>query len=210
MICIFNIDLPQLPIWAKKELLALCNTIEISESRALKWKSFFPTTYNLAAQEYGTEAVSQIPDALLNELKNIYGKFFMGGANIGVAASVSINGTPSVIPPHCDRVRRTAINYLLDLGGDQVTTTFYKQQRSTNDLSLSENVIYDAVEPLESVQIPRDVWHTFDPQRFHSVENITGRRHYLSLYPIFNPSFSDFCREYHDMIRPFEDCYQVV
>jgi hypothetical protein len=137
---------------------------------------------------------------MLEEIRDLYGKFFIGGIRIGLGVAVSLNGANSMTPPHCDRVRRTAINYLLRSGGDNVVTTIYNESRKNHDLSAGENLNYDQVTVSSQTIIPKKTWHTFNPQRFHSVENIVDRRYYFSLFLNYNLSFEDFLKDYQSLV----------
>lgn len=201
---ICKLDLPPLPEHIEHKMRDLCLRAQIGEARFEKWKKFYPN-YALAAHEYPSDTVPPIPIELLQEMNSIYAKFFDGGVGIVIGAVISPDGTEVVVPPHCDRLRRTGINYLLDLGGENVETTFYHEKRRVNDLSTSQNAFYEELNAAAKYRLAEKTWHAFDPQRFHSVEKIVSRRHYLSIYPIYNLGYEDFLEQYDDLvIEPYE------
>ena len=198
------LKLPPIPSDIGSVLFDLCQQIKCNESRLQRFINIYSAEsdrYQLAAQEYDTEMVPAIPDDVLTETRKLYSDVFKGGVLITIGMAESPNGLPSVTPPHCDRNRRVAINYLLNLGGDDVVTTFYHQTRKTNDLSRGENLLYQHVTELETHRIPSKQWHAFDPQRYHSVENITERRYYVSLIPTYNFPYQTLLTEYQHICQ---------
>lgn len=91
-------------------------------------------------------------------------------------------------PPHIDRGRCLAINYFLDLGGDEVRTSFYESTNSI-DPNQSQNFTYDEVKKYRagSVKFASNRWYAFEVNRCHSIENIIGTRYFLSIFFRKNP-----------------------
>lgn len=195
------LKLPPLPTDLRNSVAELCKQINYSNDRASRISSYYPGhNYSIAAQEYGTEQCPPVPRDIIEEFRKIYGDIFQGGIMVVIGGAKNVLGCPSVTPPHCDRLRRVAINYLLDLGGHDVITTVYHEKRRGHDLSAGENLPYDVLTPATRVILEKDKWHAFDPQHYHSVENITETRYYLSLHPIHNFTFDELLTQYSDLV----------
>lgn len=67
---------------------------------------------------------------------------------------------------HVDRYSNTKLSYYLNLGGDDVTSTFYRD-REGNQL-------------LEQTIIQNKKWYTFNAQVWHTVQNVTKLRYGIS------------------------------
>lgn len=68
--------------------------------------------------------------------------------------------------------RKFAINYILEPGGDNVITTFYK---NFSDVDCAVN-------------IPAKKWHYFDASKYHKVDNVTSTRISITLSIKQDPS----------------------
>lgn len=199
---IIFLDLPKVCDAVESALTELCNNIEISSNRYNRIQSYYTNTQFLpmAAQEYGTEMVPDLPVDIIEYVRTTYGAYFDGGVFATIARASNILGIPSVTPPHCDRHRQVAINYLLQTGGSSVTTTLYTETRKSNDLSTGENLDYNKVTAHSKTVLPLKKWHAFNAQRYHSVEDIEGDRFYFSLILHHNPSFGDFVNQHSNLI----------
>ena len=65
------------------------------------------------------------------------------------------------VPVHKDRGRTTAINYIIETGGDNVQTIWYEEDYTT---------------PTHHVVLPKKKWHELQVDLYHTVENIEERR----------------------------------
>lgn len=101
----------------------------------------------------------------------------------GCGISIFDNVGPA-LAPHVDASRNFTIQYLLDLGGDNVETVWYKEKgkdivrpdlRSNFDPSATINS-YDRVEEIDRVRLPLHKWGCLHANILHSVENVTGPR----------------------------------
>lgn len=198
---IVYLDLPPVPEDLKNAVKEVCEKITFSSDRLSRVKSYYSKDMPAAAQEYDTEQVPPLDKDIILEFRKIYGDIFTGGIVLALGAAKCLSDSPAVTPPHCDRIRRVAINMLLDTGGDRVVTTLYKQTRQGHDLSAGENLDYDKVDIIDQQVVPQDTWYAFDAQRYHSVENITSTRYYLSLSPLYNLEFSEFIKKYHYLVK---------
>lgn len=97
-----------------------------------------------------------------------------------IGIMVNDNKVSACLPPHIDRARALAINYYLELGGDNVTTAFYNISKPT-DVNSAHNVTYqEAGSPQETYVFSKN-WYAYNVNRCHSVENVTNKRIFLSL-----------------------------
>ena len=106
-------------------------------------------------------------------------------------AGVSISVPPdrTFQGPHCDLRRRYVLNYILDTGGENVRTQWWKEKgyplerlhevgpegksywvKDYNDLELIDDVVFSP-----------GIWVLLNPKILHSVENITGYRAFLTI-----------------------------
>jgi hypothetical protein len=99
------------------------------------------------------------------------------------------NNVPSTHIVHTDRLRLTALNYIIDTGGDNVMTSWYKEdgkelQRSkkiTGSQSDSGAVDYKNLRLLESVNLEKNNWYIINTRILHDVDNITATRKSISI-----------------------------
>lgn len=107
----------------------------------------------------------------------------------------------AVQPPHIDRGRALAINYYVELGGDNITTTFYDCVEDSSPTE-SKNFTYSEInnKKLGSVIFSNRHWYAFDVCRCHSIENIQTTRYFFSIYfkdyPPHLYRLSNFQQEY--------------
>lgn len=99
--------------------------------------------------------------------------------------SIRINtGRSKVHGAHCDFRRKWKLYYLLDRGGEQATTHFYRQKNHSivreeltdNDSTMLYVSDYSELEILESVQWPIGKWVCLNTMILHGVTGITGHR----------------------------------
>ena len=120
--------------------------------------------------------------AVNQQLVTEYQQFF-SKHTIKSGVSIMKNNTnkPTVCqPPHSDRGRKLAINYYIDLGGDQVETVFYNPQASTKETS-AVNFLYKDTGSVEHATIFPIGWYAYDVNRVHSVENLKTTRIFFSI-----------------------------
>jgi hypothetical protein len=202
-----KLTLPNLPHDIADSLLEISRTLQHSESDR-QWLSDYHegkiTVAGYAIPDVATAGgVNNTPmsDELVGALDAIYKKYFPNQTLYFVCNVMkNVVDSSSIFPPHCDRVRRTAINYVVDTGGDDVTTTFYEQVRLGDDFSKAANINYNDVTIAHREVLKEKTWYAFDTQRFHSVENITGSRFYLAILLGSNPGYSEFLQQYPELI----------
>ena len=90
----------------------------------------------------------------------------------------TIPGRPT-LGPHCDITRSVALIYLLQQGGDNPRTVFWKE-RGQDELirPLGHKVTdYSQLEEVASITLPVNTWMIINARLLHSVENIPlGRK----------------------------------
>lgn len=102
----------------------------------------------------------------------------------------SSNGTHIV---HSDIIRKYALNYILDVGGEDIATSWYKEinkplVRSKTKAGIQADtgsVDYSNLETLESVVFKPNIWYLLRTDILHDVSHISGVRKSITI------SFSD-------------------
>lgn len=193
------LNLPKLPIDVKTDLLDHYQQIFIDLSK-IKWMNrFHEHSISIAAQEAGNEN-TKMPKKLREKILSIYQPFFSDPIDIFTTRTKNLLNVASCTPPHCDRLRKLAINYIVRTGGNAVNLTLYNENRKNNDLTAAENCKYSEVTIKNSVVLPEERWHCYGVQRFHSVENIETERYLLSILLMNNPDFEEFTKNYRHLI----------
>lgn len=90
---------------------------------------------------------------------------------------------------HSDLIRRYALNYWWDTGGDNVITSWYQEKgkplhrtKTKRDWqSDTEIVNYEDLELLESVCFKPKTWYLMSTSVLHDVQNITGKRQGITI-----------------------------
>jgi hypothetical protein len=109
--------------------------------------------------------------------------------NILYQTQFSLDNTPSTHIVHTDRLRLTALNYIIDTGGSDVVTSWYKEegknlhrlQKTPGSQSDSGAVDYKNLQLLESANLEKNNWYIIDTRILHDVDNITGTRKSISI-----------------------------
>ena len=196
---IFYLNLPQIPDKIYNKLVEICYSTVLSEQSRLWVHDFHRGELVVAGHEYGTILLD---DSLAEDLNSIYKDFFPDEELFFVTGRISnVVGQKSMSPPHCDRKRKLAINYLLKTGGQQVSTCFYNERRSTPTLEAAENRYYkDLTVDFQEI-IPEKTWHCYDVQTFHSVNDIETDRFLFSIIlRTTNPSIEEFSLKYKNLM----------
>jgi len=101
----------------------------------------------------------------------------------GCGISVFDQVGPS-LAPHVDASRNFTVQYLLDCGGDNVETVWYREKgkdivrpdlRSNFDPNATINS-YDRVEEIDRIKLPLHCWGCLHANILHSVENVERPR----------------------------------
>ena len=118
---------------------------------------------------------------LTNQLQSEYSKFFTNPiyAVVGIMKNAS-NSQPACSPPHIDRKRALAINYYIELGGNNVTTRYYDAFSDTKS-DVAQNYLYTEVNLVSQYVFEKNRWYAYAVNQCHSVENIDTTRYFLSI-----------------------------
>lgn len=106
--------------------------------------------------------------------------------NISLFLMVNKGTGPAVMPPHTDFDRELAINFVVQTGGDNVVTSFFKECNNPppvikNGHILSRFFHEDRLEKIGSIVFKQNNWVMFSSQNPHTVENIEGFRILISM-----------------------------
>lgn len=197
---VLYLDLPRLPSEIEQELLTVADSIG-PDLEGIRWfEEFHDNKIKASSNSYGRH--DPLDPYIYKEIDKIYGKYFVERITpiIGKAENIYKSGT-TVHPPHCDRFRRTGVNYIIKTGGDNVLTCFYKEYRKNFDLSLSENSKFEDINLDFKIKFDAYQWNAFDVQQFHSVENIETQRISLHLLLESNPDFKTFQQHHKNIIK---------
>lgn len=100
--------------------------------------------------------------------------------------------------PHSDAHRKLGLNYILESGGEHVTTTMYTKV-DNSDSQLASVCDYEDVTPLRSYKLQENVWYGLEANRYHSVDNIQTPRLLLTI-SFAELSYTDFIIKYSHLI----------
>jgi len=95
--------------------------------------------------------------------------------------------TNSQMFPHTDGEREWTLMYLLQHGGDNHRTVFYKHNNKNLQLTPRMNFNYSEVEEVDSIVVPLHTWTIINAQEIHSVENIPDIRIAIQIGMPHNP-----------------------
>lgn len=190
-------DLPELPDHLRQILVDQVHACAV-DYQQLEWcRSFFGIDH-VADIQYANKNLQIDPD-ICADIRGIYAKFFHSEIVPVLGFHRCVDHHAVTMGPHCDRQRKLAINYLIELGGNDVKTRFYHECRDTPDMDRGLCRPERELTPLYDVCLPDKTWHVYDVQRFHSVHNITGTRALLSLVLVDNPDYAEFVSRYADI-----------
>lgn len=84
---------------------------------------------------------------------------------------------------HIDSARRWAISYLINRGGDQAVTRFYKKPGSPTEWPLMHKLFdnMDELVEIDNVQFPLESWFVINTSVIHAVTNVTGPRTFIQI-----------------------------
>lgn len=102
-------------------------------------------------------------------------------------AVTNMKSTSSQMYPHTDSTRVWTLIYLLETGGSDHRTVFYKHRNPNFKVESRMNFSYDEVIEVDSIQIPLRTWVIINAQEIHSVENIPDTRIAFQIGMSHNP-----------------------
>jgi hypothetical protein len=108
--------------------------------------------------------------------------------------------------PHCDVNRTFSLNYVIEPGGENVTTTFYKEAREDPDLEVIQFKHPDELTLLNSYVCPKNGWTMLNVQQYHGVDNIENNRIVLMLMSLnnFDRSVDEIFNELEHLATPLD------
>jgi hypothetical protein len=119
---------------------------------------------------------------------------------VGILTNVDPDEKYACWPPHSDRERIFCTNYYYELGGDNVTTVFYKQITDhIPGLGTGRVWKYEEIDILEEVHFDLNQWYGLSVRRAHSIEKVENRRIIFSL-SFYEITFDDFRVKYPQYI----------
>jgi len=93
------------------------------------------------------------------------------------------------ILPHTDQTRALSLLYLLDPGGDDVSTNFWCEQGQSIHREMKTLVgDYEQLNLIKTVQWPQRTWILLNTNILHSVENMTAKRVHLQISLASDPN----------------------
>jgi hypothetical protein len=80
--------------------------------------------------------------------------------------------------PHTDRTRPWVLLYLIESGGDMVTTSWYRERNEPllRDNGLHKGLFKNQIDLVESTQVETKRWCLLNSRIIHGVTGITGTR----------------------------------
>ena len=104
-----------------------------------------------------------------------------------------------MFPAHSDLGRTTGINYILNAGGSNATTSWYNKVAETIGMAEWPAETLQNLKLLGSYVYDEKQWLVMESLRFHSVENVTCDRIIITIS--FNGlSYTDFLLKYRHLI----------
>jgi hypothetical protein len=190
---IVTLSLPALPQTTINKIAVIADSMA-RDNEPRYWLNNYHST-NSVNQQFS------VASDLTAEINEIYAEYFNQSVTPMIGVMRNVTDQPACLPPHCDRARYIAINYYIDLGGNNVQTCFYDYYRTSDDLTESKNIIPSELTLSESAQFNKNTWYSYSVQQCHSVENILTTRTFLGLVLENNLTFTQFCQEYKDLIE---------
>lgn len=188
------LSLPRLSQELEAAVRAVASRVAVVDNRGIFNKAY-NNTINPAVYEF-----AQAHE--LTELTNREYSAYFGETLIPVVGVMrNLSDEPAELPPHFDKLRKVAINYVLETGGDDVTTDLYDVTRDPEgDLSIGKNWRYHEVSLASSHVIRQQKWHVLDVQRAHAVHNIRTTRILFGVVLATNPSYKNFLDRFKDKL----------
>lgn len=173
--------------------LAVAEGLALSDNRP-GFSRLYADSTNIVMYEF-----AQAPD-LTQTINTEFGGFFGEHLHpvVGVMRNTGVGAAE--IPPHFDRFRKLAVNYVLRSGG-KATTDFYDFERGDGeDISQGLHLSYDGLAFVDGSIIPEKRWHVVNVQQAHAVHNIESTRVTLGFVLGSNPDFISFTDTHKDLL----------
>lgn len=187
----------KLPVPNIKYILSILDSLSttnpIYEQNRQRHIAFTNNTINIAKCEYYSH---RSIDLYTNK---IYQPFFDETIKPVVIKLINTDiSKPGFYLPHVDQKRLTSLNFYLELGGSNVTTSIYEEEGLFDKIGSVKT--YKEV-TLKSYESCNDkTWYLLDVNRYHSVENIENTRIVFTL-SFENLSMIKFQEKYQHLIE---------
>lgn len=160
--------------------------LEIKEFVEEYIKTWSPTPDDCYNQVYPHETLNIVKRKVLIDKNNknavkFINSIFPEAKEFGMFLLINEQDEPAIMPPHTDFNRELAINFIIETGGDNVETCFYKQVDEPAMVINQGHIMprYFNEKNLEqtgSIVFKKNSWVAFDSQNPHAVKNISGKR----------------------------------
>jgi hypothetical protein len=204
------LNLPPLPEQLAQDILHLTKEVKMGLDHLADSKTkmaFFKNTVKVADCiniKFPAETTNSNTEKLvasLSEVYNLYSSYLPIKEAISVKFFNRWHNTTSTRPPHVDASRIVGINYYIELGGANVVTKLYKDNRPlTDDLSEFKDKWLTDQDLDQAIVMPKNRWVMFNTQTYHAVENIETSRIFLILVLENNPTMEEFLATYPHLI----------
>jgi hypothetical protein len=149
--------------------------------RGHNFENSFGEPQHLSLELYSNEASFvwfDIDDIIYDSIKSLLPISF---DKEDVFIMVSSNG--DIVPPHIDDFRKSGINYIIESGGENVTTNHYKPKKEYEHLICYPRTIFllDKLDLIHGDVIKEKSWFKLDTKTIHSVQNINPHQQRISL-----------------------------
>ena len=192
---IVNLTLPNLPAHIISKLKVFADTLAHNDEERIHLNNFYGGSINTVNHSF-------VPVHELNaEINDIYSSYFGDTFDTYIGVLRNVNNIPASMPAHYDYYRHIAINYYIDLGGNNVTTCFYDKSRNT-DMEDSKFFTPNEINLQKSYYLQVNNWYSYSVQQCHSVENIETTRIMLILVLQSNPTMQEFIQRHKILINP--------
>lgn len=109
-------------------------------------------------------------------------KWVAENINPSLTAHIQVIDQGTIIPPHIDEVRSKAVNYIVEPGGNSITSFYYVKGEYQNLLVTPQTSIpYERLSVMESVLIQPKMWHSLDVTQIHGVTNMNPLQKRIAL-----------------------------
>ncbi len=172
-------DYPVLPEFIKQEILEIvdsnpvvCEVLLPQIKENIDWSKNLGLPLSEVDKHTSNFLVYDVSENISNWIsKNIPEKYKQININ-----SI-VNGTHLV--PHIDEKRTRAVNYVIETGGSNVITSFYKVKKKYQHLEATTRTYIPRhkLTTIEKITIKKESWHSLAVQNIHDVRNIKiGKR----------------------------------
>lgn len=194
---ILELAIPSPPATVIQRLVAFAQTLGHNDSSREWLRRFHNNEINVV--NYDFEWAQEINE----EMSSFLAPYFPKEDILTVAGIMrNVSDEPAWLPPHCDRLRYLAINFYIDLGGNNVETKFYNYNRQDGaDMSEAHNLRFNDIEEIISYKFQTGRWYCYNVQQCHAVSGVETARIFLALIIKSNLTLEQFKEKYSSIIK---------